>query len=160
MTAGSYHGFDFWVYDVCQGLVFAEMAAAAEAIPRDERPGWMIEIIPELKLYAGVNDFHIPLDEWADGHEEEFIDLVAKAKERLIARGTVTPEEAAEWFVMPDLPIHWRGKTPITTESAVEFADAMIQIVRGTYPAAPAGHNWYFGAHTATGEVATVANGL
>jgi len=139
--------------------VFAEMIAAVEALADGERPVWMTELLPQLRLYACVNDFYIPVDEWADGHEDGFAELVGQARDRLIARGTLGPEDAAAWSVMDALPIHWRGTSVITTEAAVEFAEALIQIVRGTHPAAPAGQRWYFGAHTETGEVATVGTG-
>lgn len=158
-TPGGFHGFEFWVYDVCQGLVFAEMIAAAQTVPAAERPDWVTDLIPELQVHACVNDLYIPIDEWADGHEDGFVDLVARARDRLIGRGMVTPQEAAVWIIMDDLPIHWRGNAPISTGAAVEFADALIAIVHGSYPHAPSGQRWYFGAHTATGQVATIGTG-
>jgi hypothetical protein len=158
-TPGGFHGFEFWVYDVCQGLVFAEMIAAIEAMSAAERPAWMGNLIPELQVHACVDDLYIPIDEWADGHEDVFVELLAHARDRLIARGTVTPQEAAAWIIMDDLPVHWRGNAPISTNDAVEFAEALIAIVQGTYPQAPSGQCWYFGAHTATGQLATIGTG-
>ncbi|MBS2964842.1 hypothetical protein KGA66_17425 [Actinocrinis puniceicyclus] len=158
-TPGGFHGFEFWVHDVCQGLLFAEMIAAIEAIPAAQRPGWMADLVPELQVHACVNDLYIPIDEWADGHEDAFAELVARARDRLITRGTLTPQEAAAWIIMDELPVHWRGTAPISTNAAVEFAEALIAIVSGTYPEAPSGRRWYFGAHTATGQLATVGTG-
>lgn len=158
-TPGRFHDFEFWVYDVCQGLLFAEMIAAIEAIPLPERPEWMGEILPDLRLVAAINDMSIFVDEWADGHEAAFTELLAQARDRLNTRGTVTPEQAAAWIVLEDLPIHWRGTAPISTDTAAEFADALIGIVQGTYPAAPAGQRWYFGAHSSSGGIATIATG-
>lgn len=158
-TPGGFHHFEFWVYDVCQGLVFAEMITAVEETAAPERPQWMNEILPDLRLHAAINDLFISIDTWADGHEKAFTDLVAQARDRLIERDTVTPEQAAAWIVLDDLPIHWRGSVPISTAPAVEFADALIRIVQGTFPAAPVGRCWYFGAHTPSGEIATIGTG-
>ena len=158
-TPGGFHDFQFWVYDVCQGLVFAEMITVIEATAEPERPHWMNEILPDLRLHAAIDDLFISVDEWADGHEEAFTDLVAQARERLIARDTVTPEQAATWIVLDNLPVHWRGSAPISTAPAVEFADALIRIVQGAFPAAPTGQRWYFGAHTPSGEIATIGTG-
>ncbi|MGK8491346.1 hypothetical protein [Nocardia asiatica] len=97
----------------------------------------------------------ILFDEWTKGHDE-FIALVAVGRDRLIRRGTVTPEEATAWVVWDDLTVNWRGTEPISTTPAVNFADALIAILRGTYPEAPAGHQWYFGSYSSSGEMTTV----
>lgn len=153
---GAFHDFGFWVYDVYQGLAFAEMAAVIEAAPEETRTEWTRHMLRELQVHAAISDFFIPVDEWAAGHEDEFVELAAGARDRLVARGTVTPEEARDWRILDELPIHWRGSTPISTDGAVRFAEALIGIVRGTYPAAPRGRRWYFGDLTPAGELTTI----
>jgi hypothetical protein len=76
-TPGGFHGFEFWMHDVCASLVFAEMIAAVESIPSAERPAWMKELLPELRVHACISDFFIPLNDWADGHETRICSVAA-----------------------------------------------------------------------------------
>jgi hypothetical protein len=157
--AGGFRGFEFWVYDVCQALLWAEMAGVLENLPPRARSEWTADLDERLRVHAAIADLYVSLDEWTDGHEEEFVELVAQARDRLTERGTVTPQEAAEWIVLDGLPIGWRGSEPVGTGPAVEFADAVIGIIRGTYPPAPPGRRWYFGSHRPNGETATIGTG-
>ena len=72
---GGYHGFEFWVYDVCASILFAQMADVITETPKSRRrPSWLNELKQELRVHAvlGANQY-VPLDEWYDGHEEEFL---------------------------------------------------------------------------------------
>ena len=83
-TPAEYHGFCFWVFDVCQSILFAEMAAVAGEAPAAERSAWLADLERQLRVHAIVGaDFAIPLDQWCDGHEEQFLALVSEAGRRL-----------------------------------------------------------------------------
>jgi len=155
-VAGGFRGFEFWVHDVCQALLWAEMIGVVEDLPPKERPDWTTELLPRLREHAALGDLYVPLEEWAGGHEEEFVELVARARRRLAERGTVTPQEAARWIVLDDLPVIWRGDEPIETAPVVEFADAVVEIVRGVHPPAPPGRQWYFDIRRTPDGPATV----
>jgi len=145
-AAADYRGFKFWVFDVCQSILFAEMAAVARETPEAARAPWLADIEHELRVHAIVGaDFAIPLDQWCDGHEEQFLGLVAEAARRLARCGSITGQQAAEWIVLDGKPIIWRGEEAVDIGSIVSFADALAAIIRGTYPQAPPGHRWYFG---------------
>ncbi len=151
MSAG-YRGFCFWVLDVCASLLFAEMATVASEPA--ERPEWLASLEGELRVHAVVGaDLAVPLDEWCDGHEEQFLALVAEAGRRLAGRGAVTARQAAAWVVLNGAPVIWRGQDTVDTAPVVAFAEALAAIIRGTYPQAPPGHWWYFGH---PGEVRTI----
>jgi hypothetical protein len=49
-------------------------------------------------------------DEWCDGHEQEFLAILAEAARRLAERGRITAEDAARWTVLDNHPIIWRGQ--------------------------------------------------
>ena len=57
----------------------------------------------------------------------------------------ITAQQAAGWIVLDDQPVIWRGHSAVDTAPIVTFADALIGIVRGTYPQPPDGLHWYFG---------------
>jgi hypothetical protein len=107
-----------------------------------------------MRVHAAIGDLFLPLDTWADGHESAFLALVAKASDRLAARQQVTAEEAAAWIVFGGMPVIWRGDDVLLTAPVVTFGRALVDMAAGTYPAAPPGHEWFFGW---PGEVLTVA---
>lgn len=145
-TPGAYRGHMFWVFDVCESILFATMAQIAARAPVDERDAWLIDLEHRLRVDAilGADQF-IALDEWCEGHEQRFLDLVTEAAVRLADRGRVTAEQAADWIVLDGHPIIWRRQDAVETAPIVAFAEALIEIVRGTYPAPPDGTHWYFG---------------
>lgn len=151
---GEYHGFSFWVFDVCESILFAEMAAVAAEIPQAERTAWLADLEYQLRVHSIVGaDFAIPLGQWCDGHEDQFVALLAVAGQRLAERGSITAQQAAAWAVLDGTPVIWRGQDVMSTRPAVTFAQALAAIIRGTYPQAPPGHQWYFGH---PGEVQTI----
>jgi hypothetical protein len=153
-TPAEYHGFCFWVFDVCESILFAEMAAVAGETPACEHSAWLADLERQLRVHAIAGaDFAIPLDQMCDGHEEQFLALVAEAGRRLAGRGTITAHQAAAWIVLDGFPIIWRGQDAVDTDPIVVFAEALVAIIGGTYPQAPPGHQWYFGH---PGEVRTI----
>jgi hypothetical protein len=145
-TPAGYHGFCFWVFDVCESILFAEMATVASQIPAAGRSAWLASLEHQLRVQAIAGaDLAIPLDQWCDGHEEQFLALVTEAGRRLAERGTITARQAAAWIVLDGTPIIWRGQDAVDTDPVVTFADALAAIIRGTYPQAPPGQQWYFG---------------
>jgi hypothetical protein len=108
----------------------------------------------QLRVHAIVGaSFAIPLDEWCGGHEDEFLALVAEAGRRLAGRGSITAQQAAAWIVLDGSPVIWRGQDHVDTGPVVAFAGVLAAIIRGTYPQAPPGCQWYFGH---PGEVRTI----
>lgn len=153
-TPAEYHGFSFWVLDVCESILFAEMAAVASETPAAERSAWLAGLEHQLRVHAiaGAN-FAIPLDQWCDGHKEQFLALVTEAGRRLAGRAAITAQQAAAWIVLDGTPIIWRGQDAVDTDPIVTFAEALSAIIGGTYPQAPPGQQWYFGH---PGEVRTI----
>ena len=141
-----YHGFEFWVYDVCASILFAQMADVIAETPKRQRPEWQTALKLRLRVHAvlGANQY-VPLGEWCDGHEEEFLAIVAEAARRLAARGRITAGEAAAWTVCDGLPVIWRGQEFEETAPVVAFAETLEAIVLGEYPEPPAGYRWFFG---------------
>jgi hypothetical protein len=124
-------------------VVFAEMAGIAAQVPA--RTTWLADLEQELRVDAIVGaSFAVLLDEWCDGHQDEFIALAFQAAARLGARGQITAEQAAAWIVLDGTPVLWRGKDPVDTAPIADFVTAMAGIIRGVHPAPPDGLHWYF----------------
>jgi hypothetical protein len=88
------------VYDVCAAILFAEMARVASETLAAGHPVWLADLEHELRVHAVASDLEIPLDQWCDGHEEQFLTLVAEAGRRLAGRGTITAQQAAAWIIL------------------------------------------------------------
>jgi len=153
-TPAEYHGFSFWVFDVCASILLAEMADVAAQAPAGRGSPWLTDLERQLRVHAVVGaGFAIPLDQWCDGHEDEFLALVAEAGRRLAGRGSITAPQAAAWIVLDGHPVIWRGQDRVDTGPVVAWAEALAAIIRGTYPQAPPGRQWYFGH---PGQVRTI----
>ena len=141
-----YHGFEFWVYDVCASILFAQMADVIAEMPKKRRPEWLTALKEQLRVHAVLGaDQYVALGEWCDGHEDEFLAVVAEAARRLAARRRISAEEASAWIACDGQPIIWRGREVEETAPAVAFAEILDAIVHGEYPEAPTGYRWYFG---------------
>ena len=58
-----YHGFEFWVYDACASILFAQMADVIAETPKSRRPVWLTELKQQLRVHAvlGANQY-VPLE--------------------------------------------------------------------------------------------------
>jgi hypothetical protein len=145
-TAAGYHGFEFGVYDVCESILFAQMADVIAETPGNQRFAWLSALEQQLRVATVVGaDFYVPFGEWCDGHEKEFLAILAEAARRLAQRGRITAEDAARWTVLDNDPIIWRGQEFEDTMPVVAFAEILTEIIRGEYPEPPPGHGWFFG---------------
>jgi hypothetical protein len=145
-TPAGYHGFEFWVYDVCESILFAQMADVITETSGRQRSDWLSALEQQLRLGAvlGANHY-VPFGEWCDGHEQEFLAILAEAARRLADRGQITAEDAARWTVLSNHPIIWRGQEFEDTGPVVAFAAVLTEIIHGKYPKPPPGQRWYFG---------------
>ena len=133
------------MYDVYASILFAQMADVIAETPKGQRPEWPTAL-KQLRVHAflGANQY-VHLDERCDGHEEEFLEILAEAVRRLAACGRITAKEAAAWIVCGRQPIIWRGEGFEETAPVIAFAESLDAIVRGEYPEQPAGYCWFFG---------------
>ena len=102
------------------------------------------EVKQQRQVHAvlGANQ-DVPLDEWCDRHEEEFLAALAEAARRVAARGRIAAEEAGARIVTDGLPIIWRGGE--ARAAAAALAEVLEAIVHGGYPEPPTGYRWFFG---------------
>jgi hypothetical protein len=122
---GSASAAEFWVYDVYASILFAQMADVIAETPKGQRPEWPTAL-KQLRVHAflGANQY-VHLDERCDGHEEEFLEILAEAVRRLAACGRITAKEAAAWIVCGRQPIIWRGEGFEETAPVIAFAESL-----------------------------------
>jgi hypothetical protein len=148
-----YHGFEFWLYDVCASILFAQMADVIAETPSRQRAEWLTELKEQLGVHAILGaDLYVQLGEWCEGHEDEFLAVLAEAARRLAVRVRITSAEAAAWIVSDGQPIIWRGREAEETAPAVALAGILDAIVHGRYPDPPPGYRWFFGGE----EISTI----
>ena len=56
------------------------MATVASETPAAGQSPWLADREHELRVHAIIGDLEIPLDEWCDGHEEQFLGRRSTAK--------------------------------------------------------------------------------
>jgi hypothetical protein len=135
-----------WVYDVAMSVVLAQVVRLVEEMPPARRPGWWSGVERELRVQAIVSDFYLDLDLGLTEHERvELAGLFVEAADRLLARGVLTAQEAADWTVLEDESVIFRDTDPEDTEPFAELGYALAELIRGTLPPPPPGSWWFYG---------------
>lgn len=139
-------GQDMWVYDASLSLVLAEVIRAVESLPAADRPAWWPATEHTLRVHAVVSDLHLSLDLDLTGDQrEELAQLLDGAAERLRRRQAFTAAEAADWKVLDEHTVIFRGREPAPTKPAAQLAEALAHLIRGTLPTPPPGFWWFYG---------------
>ena len=137
-----FRGAEFWAYDVSLSILLAEMVRVAGENPSP----WLASRLQDFRVHAVVGaDFALPLDEWVEGHEDEFIALVEAACADLAPRSVITAAEVAEWRVLDDSTVIWRRQDHLDVRQVIALAEALVAIIRGTHPPAPTCRTWFLG---------------
>jgi hypothetical protein len=135
-----------WVYDVALSLVLAQLIRMVEDRPPERRPGWWSGVVRQLRVQAVISDFELDLDlGLAEDERAEWAGLLVEAADRVRERGVLTAAEAADWTVLDDLPVRFRGTDPVDTEPFAELGYALAELIRGGLPEPAAGGSWFYG---------------
>ncbi|MFY1691722.1 hypothetical protein [Plantactinospora sp. WMMB782] len=138
---------EIWASDAALSLLLAQLIRDVEGRPPDRRPDWWADRVAGLRVQAVVGDFFLDLALGLDAAQrEEFAGLLADAAARIGDRRTFTAVEAAGWRVLDDKTVIFRGDRPAATGPVAELGQALADLIRGTLPAPPPGHLWYYGA--------------
>jgi hypothetical protein len=138
--------FHFWIYGASLAVLLAELIGIVEQMDDDQRPRWWPEVVGELRRDAAVGDYFFDVGQELNHPEHlELANLYELAADRVEQRGTLTPDEAAAWIILDDLPLIFRGDQPVDTTPVAQLGHALSELIRSGLPAAPQGHLWYYG---------------
>ena len=136
-----------WAYDAALSVLLAQVIRTVEDMPAEGRPHWWAACEHDLRAQSAISEFafdlHLGLD---DAQREQFARLLEDAADTLLRRRTVTPEEAAAWRVLDDLPVIFRGSEPQDTQPIAELGQALAELIRDSLPAPPPESLWFYGA--------------
>jgi hypothetical protein len=54
--AGGLWRLRIWVYDVCKGILLAEIVGVAESMEPHGSSGWLANLLPDLCVHAAISD--------------------------------------------------------------------------------------------------------
>src|SRR6266540_4111889 len=100
-TPVEFRGRGFWAFDVSLSILLAELIDIAEALEPEQRPPWLADVLPQLRIHAVVGDFLFDLDfDLEDEPLDEFIAPIAELGEAIIQllQGTLPPPPAGTWW--------------------------------------------------------------
>jgi hypothetical protein len=138
---------EIWVYDAALSVLLAQTIRAVEQMPPGRRPAWWANCIHDLRVHSIISDFFFDVALGLDAEQrEEFARLLLDAAEHLWQRRVLTAQEAANWRVLDNETVIFRGDQPQDTEPIAELGRALAELLRGTLPEPPPGTLWFYGA--------------
>jgi hypothetical protein len=135
----------FWAFDVSISILLAETAEVAELSLTEDSPQWLPDMIEGLRVSAVDTDSGFVVDDFDEDQVKHLLRWLTEAIHRLRARQRITAEEALRWHVIDGYPVNWRDDEVVDTEPIAQLGEAIIQMVEGRLPPAPAGTRWYYG---------------
>jgi hypothetical protein len=137
----------FWTYDV--GLAVFLKYLIDAAIPRSMFPDcrWLVEAISDWRRIAVIPDIGLEVDAtWSASQLATFVELADEACVALARHEFYSADEITSWVLFDEFRIFPRGATHVQTGPVVELGRALIALVLGSLPIAPAGRQWLYGA--------------
>jgi hypothetical protein len=143
-----FRGRGFWAYDVTFSVLMKHLIDAAGAHPSCVEP-WLAEATWRWRVDAVICDLGMYLnDAWTPPQLATVIELLTRACEALSLRDEISREEIEGWVLLDDgrtQPRLWtRGAESVRTTPIVRMGEAIIAVLRGALPEAPAGHWWFY----------------
>jgi hypothetical protein len=135
----------FWVYDVSLSILLAETAEVAERSMTGDSPKWLPDMIRRMRISAIDTDSGFYVHRFDEDQIKHLVDWLLEAARRLRDRRRITAKEAAQWYVIDGDTINWRDDDVVDTEPTAQLGEAIVQMIEGPLPPAPAGTQWYYG---------------
>lgn len=141
-----FRGQGFWAFDVVSGIFLKHLLDVAD--PRIvDRPGqWLAEATSHWRFNAVCGDCGLFLDDnWSAEQVRAVRELATSACELLSQRREISAEEMSSWSLLNGEGVFPRGYESVTTRSAIQLGQAIIQLLDGSLPEAPPGTWWFYG---------------
>jgi hypothetical protein len=137
----------FWAYDVALGVFLKHLIDVAQQ--RSDQTGgkWPTDSMLEWwRVVATLSDYGLSLGEgWSASQTARFLSLSREACARIRSRDAFPAAELQNWSILDGRGVFARGASEVFPGPVVELGEAIVALVEGSLPAAPAGTTWCYG---------------
>lgn len=139
----SYGDRGFWAWDVLSSVLLKHLIDIARQ--RADNSPWLADAVQrwESDIGSGLG-FYID-NQWNEEQLSGFCELLDCACDVLRDREAIPRREIESWRIGDKYLIDARGMDEVSTIAVVQLGHAVIQLVRGTLPKPPLGHDWCYG---------------
>lgn len=144
----TYKGRSFWAFDAALAVWLGAFIDEAARLGLEREGGWE-ERLQDWRWVGTVGDIGIDLDELDTTRDmARFLQVAAAASRGLRALGTLPGQETVTRVLVdhPTRAARYGRVQSIDAEPIARLGDAMINLIDGTLPAAPARTWWLFGS--------------
>jgi len=137
----------FWAYDVALAIFLKHLidVAAQQSLEHEER--WLAAVVQQCRVTARVNDYGLTLGEgWSAPQIDTFIRLARETCVRVARRESFPAAELEAWSILEGGGVFVRGAAEVLSGPIVELGEAIVKLIEGELPAAPAGTAWCYGS--------------
>ncbi len=148
MSKSVYVGFrdqGFWAFDVIVSILLKHLVEVAEPKVADNQ--WLAEVVHQWRVGTVIPDScGVNLDDnWSDEQVEVIVLLFEETCKMLQEQDNITAEQIAQWQLLDAMQIFCRGIPVFSAKSIVDLCEAIILMLCGRLPPAPAGTWWWYG---------------
>ena len=137
----------FWAYDVALAVFLKHLIDVAAEQSLEHEKTWLAAVVQQCRVTAGVNSYGLALGEdWSAPQLAAFIRLAREACVRIGRRESFSATEMEAWSILEGEGVFARGAGEVLSRPIVELGQAIVKLIEGELPAAPAGTAWCYGA--------------
>lgn len=149
-----FRGQGFWAFDVVTSILLKHLVDVAS--PQIETNGsWLGEVVHKWEVDTILPDsFGFELAEsWSESQIDIVISLIEDACRLLQEREGIPASEIEGWELLDGNRLFARGIQVVSTESVTALGRAIVSILKGELPPAPAGTWWWYGTEVHPGTI-------
>lgn len=151
----------FWAYDVALGVFLKHLIDITEEQSREPEERWLVEAVHWWRIVCCVNSYGLTLGaDWSAPQIATFTRLAREACVRIRLRESFLATEMKAWSILEGEGVFARGASEGLAGPIVELGEAIVALIEGKLPAAPAGRIWLYGTPSGRCPIATRSTDL
>jgi hypothetical protein len=150
----------FWAYDVALAIFLKHLIDVAEEQSFEHEETWLGEAVKWWRVVAGVNSYGLAISEnWSASQIAVFVRLARDACVRIGRHESFMATEMEAWSILDGRGVFARGASEVLSGPIVELGEAIVALIEGKLPAAPAGEVWLYGTPAGRRTIAMRSTG-